>query len=383
MVASVVCFALIIALMSVQEAGGCVQSSKCVSLFFQNNTRFKACETKKCFLFRYEKPFVFLDEKMKLEEHQAPFKCRDRKKVWPNLKGAFFDIMDNIPEVEDALCVWAGSKDSCVFDDMVRFLEKTSIEGKHKFVVGGLMFLLGYRVSRYTIPSVPMLENQLNILGPSGDSAGFKESFRIVSRPFTTEAWIFIISIMGAFLLVRIVIALNFMHRLDRYSFWSNLFGEYDTVAARRRIYNHLYCESCSAGNSSFDLRCDRCRERRETEDERIENLRALNTNWYRATHLSVIIIVLFYEIAVVNFVFARKSFMNDFEPSKFVLRRDTTQEYAFLHMLRRKGLHQDEEKVTWNRKKDLDEVFQTMMNSKPPKFSLSYEVSLFFSFEN
>lgn len=381
MIALIGFLAVCVALVDAQS--GEVPHSRCVSLFFRNRTRFKACETQKCFLFRQEKPFVFLDEHMKHEKDQEPFKCRERHIKWPDLRGAFFSIMDDIPELEDALCVWAGSKTTCMFDDMVSFVGNSSRNGLHKFAVGGLMFMVQYRISNHTIPSAPMLESQLIIIGPRKDTVDMKEGLRMFWGPFTPPAWMCITGIFVFFFLMRLWIAIQFMHPFDHYSFCSNLFGEYYTAVARRRIAEYLHCDFCRASNytqgrnPNSDFTCDECRIIREIEEERVERLQWLTNTWFRAAHLSLFVIVLFYEIAVVNFIFARPpAHINNLEPHKFVLRRETTQEYVFRKMLASKGVDYLEEKLPWKRRKDLDEVFHTVLNSKPPMFSMSYEVS-------
>eukprot|EP00171_Calliarthron_tuberculosum_P003067 IDg3067t1 len=83
-------------------------ADQCVKNFYNEPGRFKVCETNPCFVFISEQPFVFLDnEKMKTDNDVQPFKCTDRAD-YPNLKGPFFELVQRIPALRNASCIWGG-----------------------------------------------------------------------------------------------------------------------------------------------------------------------------------------------------------------------------------------------------------------------------------
>ena len=90
---------------------------------------------------------------MNSEEHQIPFPCSEYKQQHKNLSGAFFDIVKATGTLGNAQCVWGGSE--CEFDDMVEFVRRSKDAGSYKFIAGGLLFMLKYRMSEDTIASAP------------------------------------------------------------------------------------------------------------------------------------------------------------------------------------------------------------------------------------
>ncbi len=89
---------------------------------------------------------------MNKTEHQKPFPCSEYNQRYKGLKGPFFDILNATDKLRNTYCVWGGT--DCQFDDMVKFVRRTT-RSKHKFIAGGLLFMLKYRISNETIASAP------------------------------------------------------------------------------------------------------------------------------------------------------------------------------------------------------------------------------------
>jgi len=90
---------------------------------------------------------------MNKTEHQKPFPCSKYKELYKGLKGPFFEIINASDAFRNTLCVWGGT--DCQFDDMIDFVRRTTKTGKHRFIAGGLLFMLEYRISNVTIASAP------------------------------------------------------------------------------------------------------------------------------------------------------------------------------------------------------------------------------------
>ncbi len=88
---------------------------------------------------------------MNRTEHQKPFPCSNYKDKFKGLKGPFFDILNAADELRNTMCVWGGS--GCQFDDIVEFVRRSTRPGEHRFIAGGLLFVLKYRISNGTIAS--------------------------------------------------------------------------------------------------------------------------------------------------------------------------------------------------------------------------------------
>eukprot|EP00171_Calliarthron_tuberculosum_P004361 IDg4361t1 len=220
---------------------GIRNSSKCVSSFWKNQSRFEICKKNPCFVFREEEPYVIMNSSMKALSYEAPFPCHKHEKVWPGLSGAFFSIVKKLKGI-NAYCVWGGA--DCVFDDMVWFVRDVSKEHPHKFAVGGLMFLMRYRVTEHTIPSAALFDDHLVLLGPRDNKDDVSKAFEVMWKPFTRQAWIFLITILIILLMGRVLNAFYFTVPFTCSNFTANLFGDYDAVTPRKENEEIQTCDS-------------------------------------------------------------------------------------------------------------------------------------------
>lgn len=177
------------------------------------SVKYDVCLEHPCFVFRSELPFVILDPTMEFGNQTLPFKCRTRSETFTQLRGPFFDILDKIPFLDEAYCIWVGP--SCTFNDMVRFVEKQSentVEGQRQFIVGGMLFYVPSRVSRWTYQSAPLVQGKIQIIGPRNTPRGFKkgmkEGWDILQNPFDKWSWLVLFVYFVLFLVLRIWIGL-------------------------------------------------------------------------------------------------------------------------------------------------------------------------------
>ncbi len=140
-----------------------VQATEMTTLLANNPELFKPCETNVCFVFNSQKPITNLDPVMRTEEHQKLFRCRERANFFPLLSGPFFDLVDAIPELQKASCIWAGPNST--YESNVLFVRHVS-HGKRtlKIVAGGMLFQMAYRVSNGTIPSAPITNGKVVVV---------------------------------------------------------------------------------------------------------------------------------------------------------------------------------------------------------------------------
>ncbi len=184
--------------------------------------------------------------------------------------------MDNLP-LDEALCVFGGP--DCSFEEMMQFV---AAQKHHQFVVGGLMFVLPHRLTENTRPASSLIEDQVVIIGRRDSRSPIVQAYSTILRPFKFETWMMLLGIFLLFLLVRIIIAVYFARPRKRHVIVRHLLGEYDVR------------------DNQLPL----------TQNE--ETLRLLNKTAVMSLTLAVsaffVIVILFYEIAVVNFIFLKKT---------------------------------------------------------------------------
>ena len=266
---------------------------ECLPSFKTHPERFEICKTEICIVFRTEKPFVFLDPRMTSTDQERPFRCRVRKKTYPRLKGIFFRTLDEMETLTDAWCMWAGP--NCPFDGLITFLHNTTEAGPHQFLAGGLLFNLVYRMRNTTIPTVPIVHDQIVVLGRNMVAQmNIRSAWKIVLSPFTKAVWIFLVCCLIAMAVLRVLISFMFgRRRLIRH-----IFGEYNT--------------------------------------ETSEDVERFNRYWMNGLSLFFILGILYYELALVSVVLGEreKTPIAKLDPTKFAIIRNTTEDYMFRKLM-------------------------------------------------
>lgn len=316
-------------------------NSKCVPDFNSNPKQYDNCLRKDCFIFRTEKPYVFLDEDLNRTNDQVPFRCVEHKQVWPGLEGVFFDMIRNMPALQDTYCVFAGR--NCSFNGMVRFVNSSAASRKHRWIAGGVLFVLQDRILPGIIPSTSIIEDYLHIVGPPRKTQeSFQEAFNLVLRPFTWKAWLVFFSVLVFFGIVRVVMVYIFGNTIGWAGFLRTL----------------------------FLFHFERDVERDEVRDERDKDWwRILQRHWGLAFIIFTSIMLLLYEVAlaVIAFEAVRNPSVLNLQADQFVVYENTTEEYFFRLMVKNSTKY-----VT---RPTLDEVYKALEYNNNLTYTVSYGV--------
>ncbi len=181
------------------------------ALLANNPGLFKPCEANICFVFNSQKPITNLDPMMRTEEHQKLFRCRERARVFPLLSGPFFDLVDAIPELQKASCIWAGP--NTTYESNIQFVGHVS-RGKRtlKFVAGGMLFQMAYRISNGTIPSAPKSHGKIVVVSANRPAQkAFSDATKAIVGPFGQSTWWLLSSIILLFATVYVLINYCFL----------------------------------------------------------------------------------------------------------------------------------------------------------------------------
>lgn len=202
-------------------------TKRCVTLFEKNEQEFEICKSKPCIIFRSEVPFIWIDElRMNSTEQQKPFPCAKYSQIYEDLYGPFFEIVNKIPALSDAQCVWGGT--DCSYDDKINFVQRTSENREYRFIAGGLLFNLEYRMSKHAVPSVPLMSDKTVVIGPRNDDrVSWKSAWDALWRPFTTKAWAMLIFTLLSVVFLRVWISYHFTTPFTWQHFRDNLLGDY------------------------------------------------------------------------------------------------------------------------------------------------------------
>lgn len=293
-----------------------VTPDDCLSAFFdpENRRYFDKCIDNECFVFRTENPIVFLDKEMKDPKHQRPFLCSEHQKLYSGgLRGAFFDIVNELRPLNDcAYCVWAGH--NCTFDGMLHFIDDSVRAGDpHRWISGGILMALSYRISSNTLPSTSILEDELRIIGPPPNSQYTTpaDAWKAIWKPFTLKGWMFIFACTIGHLLVRLWMSYEFM-KVPR----TNTAGSFKWVHLRRRFLNFR-------------------KEKQDEDNEDEEKWQRINYFWSFIATIFIAITILFWEVAIAVQVY-EASLQTPFEKidaGRFVVVQNSSMEHVFSAM--------------------------------------------------
>ncbi len=265
---------------------------------------------------------------MEAQNNQALFRCRDRVEVFPGLLGSSFRILDNLP-LENAICVFGGTQ--CTFNNMVDFVAEhsTVIEG-YQFAVIGLLFIYPDRISQRTIPTVSIMEGRTVILGPRDPHPRTRDVLRTVFQPFRLDVWVMLGAVLVFFFLLSV---LKFC---------------FSTQKKKRSFYNYLssmcgevQSDTITSPENASEQTADERKWTQELQEEFKHMSKVSGTALGLAFAALLTVIILFYEIAIVNYVFIRgeKQLEKDVqnltprELSKYMVMANTAHEKVCLKM--------------------------------------------------
>lgn len=252
-------------------------ASQCVEPYKEHRDLFEVCRRKQCFVFRRETLAVVLGANMKTKAQVRPFPCTDIPQEFKGLSGPFFEYVKRIPALNESQCIWAGP--DCTFNGMVDFVKSVpKAPNREKFIAGGQLFLLRARISNNTAPSASFFEGNMVIVGPikrGRQKLTVREALEKIVGPFEPYAWIMLFMIIFLFVIARLCIALVFTWPFSWRYLISNL-----SVGLFPELDHSSYTRSPAE-----------------------VQLRYLNGVWLNSAKVFFVVVALFYELAVVNFV--------------------------------------------------------------------------------
>lgn len=373
------------------SAGSILEGTKCMESYRRNISDFEVCRDHPCLIFKEAASYISVEQ---ANFTSYPFKCKDAlTKYNSDLKGRYFHFIQTIPALEEAYCIFAGHE--CSYDNQIDFLKDVhSTNQSHQFMATGLMFIMSYRINNYSIPSTPFTHGPILVVGPRASSQlSFVKTLDVVSGPFETTAWIFIIVVLFAFVFVRTGISFSFSCPFSWKSFWWNVWGEYSTAEHYQNdnldilnMGNMEQDEESNSNNQNYspqsrpvnNLRVAEIRKNRET-------LKFYNKYWTISAKLFLFLTILFYELALFTHVFEimsrsphtkiRNITKSDMED--FVLVKDSGYETYFRNTADPKGIykHAKDSDIPWQRVSHVSDAFKSVM--KNHKFSICYERAL------
>ncbi len=335
-----------------------VQATEMSTLLANNPELFKPCETNICFVFNSQKPITNLDPKMRREEHQKLFRCRERARVFPLLSGPFFDLVDAIPELQKASCIWAGPNST--YDSMVQFVGRVSRGNRTlKFISGGLLFQMAYRISNGTIPSVSVTSGKVVVVSINRPAEkAVSDAAKAIVGPFGQGTWWLLSGIILLFAAVYVLITYCF---LINYSCKSVCNAMLEPFIPMHWLRRHRIGDVASDNDSK-------------------ESRAYLIRMWKRSMLLFLVISALFWEIGVVNFVTNDQPYVLPFVLNG--MKRDTLERFivskdsAFETMLQDLALPNTitHNERLWKTAGTFDEIFDSLSETKngKPRYTLS-----------
>jgi len=333
------------------------RDKECVPAFnsTEHRSSFDVCLENECFVFRTELPFVYIDKGMRNIEDQRPFLCSDFHKLYSGeLKGAFFDIVKRMrPLQKTAHCVWAGPK--CTFDGILNFINASATSGdKHRWISGGVLMVVPYRIGVHTLPSASLFEDELRVVGPplSGYTSP-SEAWSAIWKPFTLKGWIFIFSCTFGHFLIRILF--SFVFTIPK---WLPT-GAFDWRQFKSRLLNIK-------------------KEKQDDNEEVEEAWERISYLWSLIATIFVAITILFWEVAIAVQVYeARmKAPIENLDPKRFTIVENTSWENIFADMLGQGH------RSNWHRSRSMEQIYDELLNEKNEiDYTIMYELFNRFKF--
>lgn len=248
-------------------------TTNCVNNWMNNRKKqFNVCKTRLCFVFLEQEPHVIMEKQHRVPK--TPFKCNKAAEL--GVSGAIFEIFTKLPS--DYMCIWGGPREDCTFNHLVNFLYH--YKETHQFAFANFLVDLPIRRCMHNI-GVPLLDDRIVIIGRVMDNKGNTYSpsrmFTNLLKPFHSETWIvFSALFLTIFTLAALVV--RFLGPKKELSLSRTLLFLMGNHEVAQDPHHHRYTISII---SLF-----------------------LNSS---IVALSAIM-VLFYEIAVVNFLFRQSS---------------------------------------------------------------------------
>eukprot|EP00178_Gracilaria_changii_P002503 TRINITY_DN136_c0_g2_i8.p1 TRINITY_DN136_c0_g2~~TRINITY_DN136_c0_g2_i8.p1 ORF type:complete len:572 (-),score=69.17 TRINITY_DN136_c0_g2_i8:915-2630(-) len=383
--------------------------------------QFEKCKQYICFLFIHEPPFVIYNQQFfhageNVKAMQVPFLCKNPKERHRSLGGSAFDIIQ-ATSANDEYCAWVGPLHSCTWNALVDFVAVMGDKEGYRFAVVGPMLETPSRKCSH-FASSSWWDGKMVVLGRNvrENIASGHPVWQLIS-PFQRETWIVVGSVVALFLIVCLIIGYRFhvfrgKPLIKTATAYFVFMGEITSALAVGRMPSRLSKEDvarktvhtekvgfdgqeteCSSQRSSAaDVSLQIDENKAETEDT-IRNGAfltkfSLATSLFRVSLIAfVAMFSLFYEVAVVNFLFQQQNLQitkdiehfTSAELSKYSVVQDTAMEAIWNFRVNRGGTKFDDEDksdIPWNRCRNGTECFSWVLDdNNPVQFYVTYEL--------
>lgn len=308
--------------------------------------------------------FINLNLTVTTDQKQTLFRCKhySSQSAIPGLSGIAFDL-HNETSSRDSFCVWGGSE--CRFNRLVDFIALRAPD-KYRFAVTGLLLETPGRQIRHDA-SAALLDNSMIIIGRRSETTSkLLYPLEQLRRPFRLSTWGVFLGMVGIFATLALIIAIRFDPKGGRMRTLFFIFagerGEdriqdkqdeniqsplVESVAPPEAIVadhsDHENRSPAANGEISVDMKIEIEETTPQIEIAQSQELEALERevpsistrywaviNFFRLSFGAfVLIFVLFYEVAVVNFLF-QQSQVTINQPVKS-LSREELEKYSVL----------------------------------------------------
>eukprot|EP00178_Gracilaria_changii_P021142 TRINITY_DN62989_c0_g1_i1.p1 TRINITY_DN62989_c0_g1~~TRINITY_DN62989_c0_g1_i1.p1 ORF type:complete len:556 (+),score=71.52 TRINITY_DN62989_c0_g1_i1:423-2090(+) len=252
--------------------------------------------TETCFIFLQEPPFIILNDiaSFNSSEHafalQEPFRCGEFEQQFSRVGGISGISLTVHKETSsrDDWCMWGGHADHCTFNQLVDYIQIMAEQG-YRFAITGLLLEMPQRQC-FHHPSAPLIDSAMIIIGLSDPRfQGAQGPVAQLWRPFHDGAWGIFAAVLLLFMIVCLGIAVRF-HWFRGKSLITAFFifaGERDQAMAHEATLHHQDAEEAVSFATKYGLAM----------------------TLFRIALLALIgIFALFYEVAVVNFLFQQQN---------------------------------------------------------------------------
>eukprot|EP00177_Eucheuma_denticulatum_P001741 GFKZ01003130.1.p1 GENE.GFKZ01003130.1~~GFKZ01003130.1.p1 ORF type:complete len:665 (-),score=34.78 GFKZ01003130.1:1545-3539(-) len=171
---------------------------------------YETCRETICYLFLQEAPFITLNAtafSIPDRDLQVPFPCASPSALHPSLSGLAFHLHARTSSAMQS-CIWAGPISQCSFNRLVNFTAAAARQG-YQFAITGLLLETPSRQCHH-IPSAPFIDNSMVIIGRTDpDNPTVRSPLYQLLRPFRWSTWGIFAAFTLLFLIVSLTIALR------------------------------------------------------------------------------------------------------------------------------------------------------------------------------
>eukprot|EP00177_Eucheuma_denticulatum_P000477 GFKZ01000839.1.p1 GENE.GFKZ01000839.1~~GFKZ01000839.1.p1 ORF type:complete len:565 (+),score=72.70 GFKZ01000839.1:73-1767(+) len=278
----------------------------CLPALSRNASLLTPCLTRQCYLFLPEPPFIILPPT--LTPPSNPFPCSNPPQTFP-LSGLAPSLHTHTSS-NSAWCLYAGPPSSCSFNQLVDFISAPQMAA-FRLAITGLVLETPQRQCHH-VPSASILDNSMILLGRLDAVSAVETAaavFSQLTQPFRPTAWAVLAAIIALFVIVCFAIACH-LHGAVRPAMLTAFMvfvGARDEAmaAAAYRANANADADANASGSGSGGRKGGRGM----AVMWRAQSRYVFALSMHRIAVLALAaVFLLFYEVAVVNFLFSQQT---------------------------------------------------------------------------